>query len=227
MPFAPASGFYSGESASTHKPDVQPANTNRYYASFDFSSATGAAQPGLFLSISPDDGSGRRMSYLGLEDTGSGIDLLFYDTQDNNTVSNRNGGFVGSYIATGLSYGDVHNIAFDITFNDGNIVDGGNGNINGNDVVNILLNGNLIHSGTTWESYHWTTDEGGTPGTSLLGVHAIDTLLFRSGGTAAAGTSGEGYYFDNVFISNVPEPTGIALIGLAGIAMLRRSRRKV
>lgn len=200
QPFAPASDLYAGESGSVHVFDGAGPVTNHFFASFDFRSATGAPQPGLDVTISPDDGAGARQSFISIEDNGTGIDIDFFDTSANHALSNPNGGFDLTVIATGLSYGGWHNVAFDITFVDGNIIDGG-GFVSGNDILKMYVDGVLVHTGTTWESYWWTTTEGQVPPSS----RAIDTLLFRlstpSGLMAPSPLLGEGYYFDNVFIS--------------------------
>ncbi|RKY21457.1 MAG: hypothetical protein DRQ55_04340 [Planctomycetota bacterium] len=197
QPFAPASDLYAGESGSEHVFDNAGPVTNHFFASFDFWSVTGAPQPGLDVTISPDDGAGARQSFLSIEDNGTGIDIDFFDTSNNHAVTNANGGFDLTVVSTGLSYATHHNVAFDITFVDGNVIDGGS-NVFGNDIVKIFVDGVLVHTGTTWESYWWTTTEGQTPPSS----RAIDTLLFRlSTSGASAGVLGNGYFFDNVFIS--------------------------
>ncbi|MEO0650583.1 MAG: hypothetical protein AAFZ65_07895, partial [Planctomycetota bacterium] len=174
MPFSPGSDLYAGETGSMHVFDGASPVTNRFIASFDFWSVTGAPQPGLDVTISPDDGAGARQSFISIEDNGAGIDIDFFDTAFNHPVNNPNGGFFLTEIATGLSYGDKHNVVFDITFVDGNEMDG-DGNFFGNDIVRMWVDGNLVHTGTTWESYWWTTTEGQTPPSA----RAIDTLLFR------------------------------------------------
>ncbi len=197
QPFAPGSDQYAGETGSIHDYDSATATTHRFYASFDFWSVTGAAQNGLDVTISPDDGQGRRQSFISLEDNGNGLEIDFYDTQGNDPGSNPNGGFVQTYIANNLSYTDVHNVVFDITFVDGNVENAGV--YDGNDIVNIYVDGILVHTGTTWESYWQTTTEGQmTPS-----IRAIDTLLFRIS-TGNGATAGNGYYFDNVYIANGP-----------------------
>lgn len=199
QPIAPGSDQYAGETGGIHEYDSAVANTNRFYASFDFWSVTGAAQPGLDITISPDDGAGRRQSFISLEDDGSGLNIDFYDTHDNDNGANANEGFVQTYVATGLSYATRHHVVFDITFVDGNVES--SGVYNGNDIVNIYVDGALVHTGTTWESYWQTTTEGQTPPS----VRAVDTLLFRVS-TPQGATAGAGYYFDNVYISNAPPP---------------------
>lgn len=55
---------------------------NHFEVSWDIKSFTGAAQPGLSISFSPDRGDGARMSYLRADDNGStGIDIVFFDVQ--------------------------------------------------------------------------------------------------------------------------------------------------
>ena len=92
------------------------------------------------------------------------------------------------------------------------------GEVHGNDIVKIYINDSLVHTGTTWESYFWTTDEGQSSST----VRAIDTLLFRLSTDNGFVSNGGGYYIDNVSI--VPEPASVVLLGLGGLAMLRRRR---
>lgn len=219
QPHSPGTGYYSGETAATYQPNSAQATSSRFYGAFSFRSVSTVATTGLFLSISPDDGNGSRLSYLSLSDTGSGITVGFYDTQDNHPVTNRNEGFVYTPIATNLAYGTWNKLAFDIEFADGRNVDGVTGNVNGNDVVKIYLNDALVHTGTSWESYFWTTNEGPTQT-----VRAIDRLLFRAGGTAAPAATGGGFYFDNVEVGIVPEPASLGLLGVVGMVIGRRRR---
>lgn len=204
QPFAPGTDLYAGEPGALHDYDSAVSNTNLFYSSFDFWSVTGAAQPGLAITVSPDDGSGRRHSFLRLVDSGTGIDVVFFDTADNHPVTNANGGFVSTTVATGLSYTQVHTIAIDMEFVPGNMVDGG-GLITGNDIVKILINGAVVHTGTSWESYWQTSTEGQTP----PAIRAVDTLLFRISGTAAPATAGSGFYIDNLLLTNVPVPASV------------------
>ncbi len=56
---------------------------NRHYeASFKIGATELAEEPGLTMSISPDDGSGSRMSYLSFTDESDGIHVTFYDVDD-------------------------------------------------------------------------------------------------------------------------------------------------
>jgi len=223
QPFSPTTDAVAGETGAhlyndfgpDHtNPNPPPANagavatTNRFYAYCDFWSVTGAAQTGLSVTLSPSaKQSTVRMSYLNISDSGSGLDLLFYDTNDGAS-------WYGTTVATGLSYAGTHSIAFDITFVDGLDTD------DGNDIVDIYVDGSLVHTGTTWESYYSTTAT--TP-------QAVDSLLFRMSSQEAS-TSGGGLYFDNVEVNNatvIPLPAAawmglIVLSGMGGIGAIRR-----
>jgi len=184
------------------------AATNTFYNKLSFRSATGAAQTNLSVVLSASaKQSTVRMSWMQIQDNGStGFNLNVYDI-------NPDGTFPGAatMIASGLSYSDLHTIETGITFNDGF----------NNDVMNIWLNGALIHTGSTWENYY-RFNELITPGTPRL--QAVDSMLFRVAGTAATGTSLNGFYFEDFAISNniVPAPGAIALLGLAGLVARRR-----
>lgn len=158
------------------------ATTPYFHGGFRFKSATGSAQTDLELAISPiPRQTSFRMSYLAIIDTGSGFDLSFYDTSPS-------GSFDGTTVASGLSYADWHNVEIYVEFVDGLVGSGA-----GNDIVTIVVNGTMVHTGTTWESYF-----AGNPGTSPI---AVDALLFRAS-SGAAGTLGNGLFFDDVTVDN-------------------------
>jgi len=187
------------------------AQTNYFYAAFDLASATGAAQSGLSITLSPSaKQSTVRMGWLNISDSGSGLDLLWYGT------GAADDPWAPDYVnvATGLSYTDTHHVEMMITFNDGI-----NGDLTGNDVVALSVNGSPAGTSTTWETYYYATGEGVTEPR----LQAVDSLLFRMS-TADASLAGGGVYFDNVEISNVPEPATMCILGLGGL-LLRRKRR--
>lgn len=190
-----------------------PATSNLFYGAWEFKSATGAPQADLSLTVSPGASqSTLRMSYLRMDDTGSGFDLVFYDT----TGTTFNG---PTTIASGLNYTDWHKVEMFIEFVDG-VGPGAAGSESGNDIVKVYLDGSLIHTGTTWESYFYNVTDSGPAGSP----RAVDSLLFRMAGTANGANAGAGFYFYNVETSNIPEPASVALMGLGGLAALKRKR---
>lgn len=191
------------------------ATNNQFYSRVDFRSATGAAQNGLAITLSASaKQSSVRMSWLQIADTGSGFDLRVYNTGLNGTFPSSS-----TTIASGLSYTDLHSIETTIDFVDG-VTNTGSG-IMSNDVLKVYLNGSLVHTGSTWESYYYL-NELTTPGQPRL--QAVDSMLFRVAGTAAPGTLGNGFYFENVVVGNVPAPGVLALLGAAGLVGSRRRR---
>ena len=113
------------------KPTVEPAGegepNTEYDGGFSFTSSMPKSyQPGLLMTMSPDDGEGGRMSGVRLIDMPAGIRALIYDTPDPAT-----GAFV-AYVAPHLySRDEVHTVRFWIKF-----VPGEN-----NDIVRIFIDG--------------------------------------------------------------------------------------
>ena len=72
--------FISGETGAydvtgSEAPEFQ-ANTRTFYGAWSFKSVTGAAQPGLSITVSADDGSGSRQTWVTMVDNGvDGIDV--------------------------------------------------------------------------------------------------------------------------------------------------------
>lgn len=167
---------------------------NHFEAQFDIAATQLDEQSGLAVSVSPDDGNGSRMSYLGFADEAGGIRVTFYDVVNAGPLPTGS-----SFNPTDLGVLDrstPHTIKFVIDFVDGPA----------NDVVTIYIDGSLVHTGTTWEDYYRFDPEQSGNGNVLF---PIDTLIFRAAGTAAPGTSGEGYLFDNLSIETsliAPEP---------------------
>ena len=194
------------------------AATNTITSSLSFRSATGAAQTGLGLTWSfSAKQSTVRMSYLRVEDNGStGFKLLYLDP-------GANGAFGSSLvtIADNLSYTQLHTIDMGITFVDG--VSNVGGQMFGNDIFTIRLNGSTIYTGTTWEAYYYN-NERITAGTPRL--QAVDSVLFRVSGSNTPGVSGGGFYFEDFAIGNtiVPAPGAATLVGLAGLVTGRRRK---
>ncbi|MCA9354444.1 MAG: SipW-dependent-type signal peptide-containing protein [Candidatus Kaiserbacteria bacterium] len=161
--------------------------TNNYYeAEFQISSTDLNEQPGLVLSVSPDDGAGSRMSYLSFADEAGGIRVTFYDVTNAGPLPT-----VSSFNPTDLGLLDrstAHTIKFAIEFVDGP----------GNDIVQIYIDNVLVHTGTTWEDYYRFDGEQTGNGNVLF---PVDSLIIPVRGTAVPTTLGGGYLFDNVSLS--------------------------
>jgi len=179
--FSPGLADAAGETGASH-----------FEASFDIGSAQATQQPALFLSVSPDDGQGSRMSYVGFDDQADGIHVIFYDVTDAGplgTVADFNGTDVATVDRT-----TAHSIKLTIDFKPGPA----------NDVVNLYVDGTLEITGTTWEDYYRYDPEQSGNGNV---VPSTSKLLFRAGGTAAPATAGNGYLIDGVSLSSSTPPT--------------------
>ena len=172
--FAPPLASAAGESTSN----------NHFEASFSIGTALATQQPGLALSVSPDNGAGGRMSYLRFEDQADGVHVFFDDVTDNGPVGTT-ATFNEHDIAT-LSRTQAHTVRFAIDFKPGA----------GNDVVQVWIDGALKATGTSWENYYRYDPEQTSTGNV---VPQTRTLLFREGPWAPAPTTaGNGFLIDNV-----------------------------
>jgi uncharacterized repeat protein (TIGR01451 family) len=155
------------------------ANTE-YTAQFSFiSTKPNEHQPDLHMDVSPDNGEGGRMSYIGLTDKPAGIRVTFYD------VPEPNGAFVSYYLGT-LTRNASHTITFWIKLNPGR----------DNDRVAIFIDGGGVgRCFTTWENSYPQP------------VPISDRLLFRStGAQVIQNLVGYGYLFDNVTTTTANGP---------------------
>ncbi|MEX0783396.1 MAG: right-handed parallel beta-helix repeat-containing protein [Dehalococcoidia bacterium] len=165
-----------------------------FSAEWDFASAVpDAEQSGLSVVASPDRGDGARMSWVQMADTPTGLELNFNDYQTGT-------GFVQTNIATGLDRSAVHHLKVTMTFVDGI----------GDDVVEVYLDGVLVHTGTSWEDYFREQE--------LNPTRTVDSILFRTGGTAAPATSGNGFFIDNLSLFSGPGPA--CTFTIVGMTML-------
>ena len=161
------------------------ATLSHFDASFKIGTALASYQPGSNLSVSPDDGTGNRMSYLRFEEHTNGVHVYFTDVTDKGplgTVANFN----ETDIAT-LSRGNVHSIAFAMTFK------------SGPDQVKITIDGKLAATGTSWKNYYKFDPEQSGNGNV---VPTTSTLGFIERGTAVPSNAGNGYLLDNVTLSS-------------------------
>jgi hypothetical protein len=158
-----------------------------FEASFDIGTTQATPQAGLHMSVSPDNGSGARMSYLRFEDQGDGVHVFFDDVTDPGpigTVANFN----ETDIAT-LDRSTAHSIRFLINFKRGP----------GNDDVKVFIDGKKAVTGTTWENYYRFDPEAAGYGNE---VSPVTSLLFRESGTANPANAGNGFLVDNVSLSS-------------------------
>lgn len=174
-----------------------------FEAQFDIASATpDVEQAGLRVSISPDRGDGARMSFLRFNDMSDGIHVFFDDFQDaapfgagigdilngcDMTPVTGEDGFVETDIAT-LDRTLPHTIKFVMDFVDGPR----------NDVVQIYVDGVLVHTGGSWEDYFRFCE--GNP------TRTVDSLIIQSrtggGPLTNPANAGKGFLLDNFTLSS-------------------------
>ncbi|HET9566396.1 MAG TPA: hypothetical protein VFP27_18280 [Mycobacterium sp.] len=166
--------FYQTYSRSTVPGAGEELPDKEFTAQFSFISTTPAAQqPGLNMTMTPDNGVGARMSYVGLRDGPAGIRATVYDTPE------PNGAFV-AYDGGLLDRTVPHTIRFWIKLNPGP----------DNDLVRIYIDGqDLGKCFTTWENFYRSSNQG---------VQILNSIQFRSSGGEVPGIVGKGYLFDNV-----------------------------
>jgi hypothetical protein len=230
QPFSPTSPQAAGENgaalwnnrgtngASPISPPLFGANaeTNCFCAEVTFRSATGAAQPGLQVNLSPSaKQSTVRMSLVQIVD--NGVDGYRLDVSPGVYLDSGGSPQFPALIqynpaTTGLDYADWHTVTIAVQFFDG-LAPEVNDETYGNDIVEVFVDGDLIHTGTTWEAYYNKAEliQAGTPR-----LQAVNALLFRLSNTVAdpadrAALQGNGLYFRDVGVVNeasvsVPKP---------------------
>jgi len=158
------------------------ASNKHFEAQFNLASVLPTLQTGLAISVSPDNGSGARMSYLSFADEAGGIRVTFYDVTDAGPL-----GTVASFNPTdlGLISRSSHTIKFVMDFVDGQA----------NDVVKIYIDNVLVKTGTSWEDYYRFDPEQAGSGNVLS---PVKTLIFRAGGSAVPANFGNGFLIDKV-----------------------------
>lgn len=161
-----------------------------YEASFEIGATEGSELENLAISISPDDGNGSRMSYLAFSDEADGIHVTFFDV-DNAGPLPTTSTFVPTELPV-LDRSEAHSVRFAIDFAPGA----------GNDVVRIFIDGELVHTGTSWEDYYRFDSEQTGNGNV---VPSTSGLIFLTRGTANPAAAGNGYLIDDVaFASSTP-----------------------
>jgi hypothetical protein len=177
---------------------------SRFSTSFDFASVTpDAEQPGLHTSISPDRGDGARMSYVRIEDSPTGWNLFFVDYEDVAPLGSD--GDLDDGCGAGDSFSETE-IASDLSRTPHNleiVMELVNGPLN--DIVQVFLDGELVHEGTSWEDYYRFCSEsgGGEGGPRADQSRIVRNVLFRQAGTAHPANAGAGFLIDGFLVSTV------------------------
>jgi len=202
--FSKSLGDEAGETDAENDGMSGGARQPHYEAQFEIASAVpGAEQPGLQISMAPDRGDGARMSYLRFEDATDGIHVIFFDYQDiapfgTSVGDAANGCGVGdNFFGTDVGTMDrtiPHTVKFSMDFVDGPR----------NDVVEIYIDGVLVHTGTSWEDYFRYCE--GNP------TRTVDSLIFQARGNGGSDNNPvadeEGFLIDNLTLlsGDVPVP---------------------
>jgi hypothetical protein len=169
------------------QPAGEPPLMQRFSATFWIGTALATEQPGLHMSVSPDNGSGARMSYLRFEDHSDGVHVFLEDVTNPGPVGHASN-FTDTDIAT-LSRSRAHSIRFSITFKSGP----------GNDVVRIYIDGTEAKRGTTWEDYYrYDPEQAGSGNT----ISPVSKLLFRESGEAHPAAANKGFLVDRVSLDS-------------------------
>lgn len=164
---------------------------NHFEAEWSFASTVpDAQQPGLQVVVSPARGDDARMSWVQMADLPDGLAVIFAERSNPASA----GDFELSTVAQRLDRRQPHTIKITMDFVDGP----------GNDVVRVFVDGDLRHTGTSWENYYFydpngKSNFGGAP-------PVVNRLMFRTGsdlhrgipGDPAPATRGHGFVFDNL-----------------------------
>ncbi len=176
-----------GEADSTNGTFSAGSLQRHFEMQFSIASAQpNARQTGLAISVSPDRGDGSRLSYLRFEDGTNGINVFFYDVQGTDNPAN----FVQTQVASNLNRKKPHVVKLTLDTLDGP----------SNDVVHVWVDGDLVHSGTSWENYYRYDSES----LAEQSPRIVKTVLFRAGGDPVPANSGKGFLFDKLSLSSSP-----------------------
>jgi len=198
-PFSPSLTDEAGEAEAENDGTSNGDRQNRFEVEWDFASFTQTLQEGLQMSTAPDRGDGARMSFIRLEDLPDGLSVDFAEYLDNEpygtSLGDPNGcgaedEFAETTVGSGLSRTEAHTVKLTIDFVDGPR----------NDIVRVYVNGELQHTGTSWEDY-FRYCEGNPPRT-------VDSMIFqaRSGGGTAPLLIGQGFLIDNLSYASFSFP---------------------
>ena len=192
----------AGESTSTDGGQAGGERQPHFDTTFRFFSTTPTAeQPGLAVTISPDSGSGGRMSFLRLRDTPTGLAIDFVDVPSAQTDGAGHVDFNQIDFAQSLDRTVPHTVRVSIDFVPGE----------SNDVVKVYLDDALVVTGSSWENYYRHDSENPSGN-----VPVIDQLMLRVSSAAVPAHQGKGFLIDDVSSRTYGGPGGAA--GPAGPA---------
>lgn len=183
----PATSEVGEKTALDSNEDTNANRNNHFEAQFDLASVMQAEQPGMHLSVSPDRGDGTRMSSIGFEDTASGINVYF----DEVTGSTSPITFINTQIASNLTRATAHTMKIVMDFLEGA----------SNDIVKVFIDGNLVHTGTSWENFY-RYDADAWPAPTPNSSRTVNSLVFYERGSANPSHLFGGYLIDNVSLSS-------------------------
>ncbi|HMF04422.1 MAG TPA: hypothetical protein VKH17_06375, partial [Acidimicrobiia bacterium] len=202
--FTPQTTNEAGETTAQTSPQSGGTRQPYYAAEFTFASFTGALQPGLNVQVSPDRGDGSRMSFVRMRHTATDLELEFVDVQGVESPNTPPCLGCANFVTTPLGTFDPavpHTVRLTMQFVDGP----------GNDIVKVFVDGNLVHTGGSWEDYY-TLDTESSPNPPRVS-RTVDSLLIRASGNPALDTAGKGFLFDNVSVTTGSVPADEASAG--------------
>jgi hypothetical protein len=176
-----------------------------FFGVWNFASANPTVhQQDLRVVVSPDNGQGARMSWIGMFDQPAGLEVGVYEYVDKfpyGSPANPGAGvgpeddFIYHVVAAGLDRTKKHEIAVAISLRNGPR----------NDVVGVVVDRQYQKVVTSWEDYYrWAQGPGDPEQTApVRESRVVRTLMFRTGGAAAGNTLGQGFLFDNVSYGSV------------------------
>ncbi len=185
----------AGESSADGGANSSAPIGQHFEAQWDFASTVPyAEQPGLSVVASPDRGDGARMSWVQMADTPSGLEVNFFDYRDEHPQGPASGcgaedDFFLKTVASGLNRAVPHTIKVTVDFLEGPA----------NDIARVYVDGVFKASDTSWEDYFRYCEVNPT--------RTVDSILFRTGGTAVPTTVGFGFLIDNLTMTSGPIAT--------------------
>lgn len=196
--FTPQTSDEAGESSAQNSPQSGGTRQSYFETQFTFASVTGGLQPGLNVQVSPDRGDGSRMSFVRMKHTNTDLEMEFIDVQGVDPPNTPTPCFqCANFVTTSLGKFDPtvpHTVRITMQFVDGP----------SNDIVKVYVDGNLLHTGGSWEDYY-TLDTESSPNPPRVS-RTVDSLLIRASGAAQPNTLGNGFLFDDLSVMTGPVP---------------------